>query len=136
MRSSSKLVQLIGTVFLYLAMISASQAQPPAVHTLQTTLGVCKGQINVLSQQQSDEGLDMEVEVTIEDCDGSCQGSIEYLLLFADANGNEIQWQLNETWSWRSLEGPFTLKLHHDTLPGSQLKEVRNLKIGRCSCSV
>ena len=117
-----------------LAIAPVSDAQP-AVHTLQLTLGVCRGEISVLSQQETEQALDMEVQVAIEDCDGSCQGSIEYMLVFTDANGNDIQWQMNQAWDWRRLDGPFTLQLHHDILPGSKLKEVKNMKLGRCSCS-
>lgn len=129
--------RLSGAMLSLLAMLglpSFSEAQP-AVHTLQTTLGVCRGEINVLSQQQTPQSLDMEVQVTIADCDGNCEGSIEYMLVFTDANNNEIQWQMNKTWPWRKLDGPITLQLHHDILPGSTLKDVKNMKLGRCSCS-
>lgn len=134
MLSLKKFVPLISTAVLLFAVTMGTEAQP-TVHTLQVNLGVCKGQIKVLSQEQTAAGLDLEVEVAIEDCKGSCQGSIEYLLLFTDAEGKDVQWQMNETWKWRSLDGPFTLQLHHDTLPGSTLKEIKNMKIGRCSCS-
>lgn len=123
------------TALLLLGVALGSHAQP-AVHTLQLDLDVCRGPIEVLSQRQTEKGLDLEVQVTIEDCTGSCNGSIEYQLVFTDANNNEIQWQMNKTWPWRKLDGPFTLNIHHDTLPGSVLKEIRNMKIGRCSCSV
>jgi hypothetical protein len=134
MLSPSNILRILATALFMFGLSFDSQAQP-AVHTLQVTLGVCRGPIEVLSQQVTANALDMEVQVSIEDCTGSCTGSIEYLLVFTDANNNEVQWQMNETWPWRELDGPFTLKLHHDILPGSQLKEVRNMKIGRCSCS-
>lgn len=134
MLSATNPFRLFATALLMLVLSVDAQAQP-AVHTLQVTLGVCRGPIEVLSQQVTEAGLDMEVRISIEDCTGSCTGSIEYMLVFTDANNNEVQWQMNETWPWRQLDGPFTLQLHHDMLPGTELKEVRNMKIGRCSCS-
>lgn len=123
------------TIALFTLGLSVDSSAQPAVHTLQVTLGNCRGSMEVLSRQQTESGLDLEVEVAIEDCSGKCTGSIEYLLVFTDASNNDIQWQMNETWDWRALDGPFTLKLHHDTLPGSTLKEIKNMKLGRCSCS-
>jgi hypothetical protein len=134
MLSLNKSLHLFSTALLLLGVAGNSQAQP-AVHTLQVDLGLCHGQLNVLSQQQTQNGLDMEVQVTIEDCNGRCKGSMEYMLVFTDADNREIQWQMNQTWDWRSLDGPFTLNFHHDTLPGSTLKEIKNMKLGRCSCS-
>lgn len=96
---------------------------------------VCKGSTRILSQQQTDKGLDMEVEVTVEGCIGVCIGSLEYVLLFTDADGSEVKWHMTETWNWRDVTGPFTLSIHDDTLPGAQLKEVQSMQIGRCSCS-
>lgn len=96
---------------------------------------VCRGSVNVVSQQQTDKGLDLEVEVDIEDCDGVCIGSLEYKLLFTDAANNEIQWHMTEHWNWREVEGPFTLAIHEDMLPGARFKEVQEMRIGRCSCS-
>jgi hypothetical protein len=96
---------------------------------------VCKGSTRILSQQQTENGLDMDVEVTVDGCDGVCIGSLEYVLLFTDADANEVKWHMTETWNWRDVHGPFTLNIHDDTLPGAQLKEVHRMQIGRCSCS-
>lgn len=96
---------------------------------------VCRGSANVLSQQQTENGLDLQVEVTIEDCNGVCIGSLEYKLLFTDADDNEIQWHMTESWDWRELDGPFALSIQEAMPPGAQLKEVQEMRIGRCSCS-
>lgn len=96
---------------------------------------VCRGSVNVVSQQQAGDGVDLQVEVNIEDCDGVCIGSLEYKLLFTDAGDNEIQWHMTEHWNWRELDGPFTLTIHEDMLPGAQLKDIQEMRIGRCSCS-
>ena len=96
---------------------------------------VCRGSATIVSQQQTDMGIDLEVEVTIEDCNGVCIGSIEYDLLFVDADNQEVQWHMTESWNWRELDGPFTLSIHDDALPGAQLEEVKEMQIGRCSCS-
>jgi hypothetical protein len=101
----------------------------------QLVADVCKGSTRIVSQEQTETGLDMTVEVTVEDCDGVCIGSIEYVLLFTDADNNEIKWHMTETWNWRDVTGPFTLNIHDKTLPGAQLKEVQSMQIGRCSCS-
>ena len=101
----------------------------------QLVADVCRGTTRILSQQQTANGLDLAVEVTVEDCVGVCIGSLEYTLLFTDADNHEIQWHMTETWDWRELEGPFTLNIHDDTLPGATLKEVKSMQIGRCSCS-
>jgi hypothetical protein len=96
---------------------------------------VCRGTATVVSQEQTAAGLDLAVEVTVEDCEGVCIGSLEYDLVFTDADANEIQWHMTETWDWRELDGPFTLNIHDDILPGTTLKEVKEMQIGRCSCS-
>jgi hypothetical protein len=96
---------------------------------------VCRGTTNVVSQQQTEMGVDLEVEVTIEDCDGVCIGSLEYDLVWVDADANETLWHMTENWDWRELDGAFTLSIHDDALPGAQLKEVKGMRIGRCSCS-
>lgn len=96
---------------------------------------VCRGDVEVLSQQQRGDGVDLEVQVTIEDCNGVCIGSLEYKLLFTDADDHEIQWHMTEHWNWRELDGPFTLAIHEDMPPGAQLKEIQEMRIGRCSCS-
>lgn len=96
---------------------------------------VCRGTTSIISQEQTQAGLDMMVEVTVEDCEGVCIGSLEYTLLFTDAENNEIQWHLTKAWDWQEVDGPFTLAIHEDMLPGTQLKEVQNMQIGRCSCS-
>ena len=96
---------------------------------------VCRGTTRILAQEQVESGVNLEVEVTIEGCDGVCIGSIEYDLLFVDAEDQEIQWHLTETWDWRELDGPFTLSIEEQILPGTTLKEVKEMQIGRCSCS-
>ena len=98
-------------------------------------VNVCHGEAQVLSQRQTDTGVDLDVEVSIGDCDGECIGSLEYDLLFVAADNTETLWHLTEHWNWRSLEGPFTLQIHQQALPNAQLKEVKNMKLGRCSCS-
>src|SRR5687768_3104886 len=96
---------------------------------------VCRGTANVTSQQQTENGLELEVEVTVEGCEGVCIGSLEYDLLFTDADNHEIQWHMTEAWDWRELDGPFTLSIREKMLPGSTLKEIKSMQIGRCSCS-
>ncbi|MES2605656.1 MAG: hypothetical protein V4603_12020 [Pseudomonadota bacterium] len=95
----------------------------------------CAAQAKVLSQTQTEQGIDLEVEITVADCKGTCTGSIEYSMVFTDANDNAIQWQKTGTWDWRSVDAPFTLKLHEKPLPNATFKEIKALKIGRCSCS-
>ena len=114
------------------AALCASLVMPAQA---QLIADVCRGTATVMSQQQTGKGLDLEVEVTVEDCEGVCVGSLEYDLLFVDADNNEIQWHMTEAWDWRELDGPFTLNIHDDMLPGSTLKEVKAMQIGRCSCS-
>jgi hypothetical protein len=96
---------------------------------------VCHGSANVLSQQQSGNSVELQVEVNIEDCEGVCIGSLEYKLLFTDAADNEIQWHMTEHWNWHELDGAFTLTINEDILPGATLKEIQEMRIGRCSCS-
>ena len=96
---------------------------------------VCRGSASVVSQQQTANGLELEVEVTIEDCAGVCIGSLEYELLFVDADNHEIQWHMTEAWDWREVDGPFTLSIRENMLPGSTLKDITEMQIGRCSCS-
>ena len=122
-----KLLRLLGAALCLAPLALPAQAQLIA--------DVCRGSTRILSQNQTEKGLDMEVEVTIEGCDGVCIGSLEYTLLFADADNNEVKWHMTETWNWRDVTGPFTLQIHDDTLPGAQLKEVQSMQIGRCSCS-
>ena len=95
----------------------------------------CRAEAKVLSSQQTAAGVDLDVEITVGDCQGVCTGSIEYTMLFKDGNDNVVQWQKTGSWDWRSVEAPFTLKLHVDTLPNSKFEEIKALKIGRCSCS-
>ena len=95
----------------------------------------CRAEAKMLSQQQTAAGVDLEVEISIADCKGVCTGSIEYTMVFNDAGNNVVQWQKTGSWDWRSVDAPFTLKLHVDTLPNTTFKEVKALKIGRCSCS-
>ena len=101
----------------------------------QLVADVCRGDTKVVSQQQTERGLDLQVEVNIEDCNGVCIGSLEFKLLFTDAGGNEIQWHMTESWDWRELDGPFTLAIQEDMPPGAQLKDIAEMRIGRCSCS-
>ncbi|HTQ99026.1 MAG TPA: hypothetical protein VMH83_03510 [Candidatus Acidoferrum sp.] len=95
----------------------------------------CQGQVKVLSQQQNAKGVDLKVEITVSGCDGKCIGSLEYMLVFTAADNREIQWQLSDGWEWRSVASPFTMDLHQSAPPDAKLKEVRSMKIGRCSCS-
>lgn len=95
----------------------------------------CRAEAKVLSSQQTAAGVDLEVEITVGDCKGECTGSIEYTMLFKDAGDNVLQWQKTGTWDWRSVDAPFTLKLHVDALPNTTFEEIKALKIGRCSCS-
>lgn len=96
---------------------------------------VCSGEVKVVSQQQNGNNVELEVEIAIEGCDGVCTGTLEYGLVFTDASGNDIQWQLTDSWNWRDVKAPFTLKLQQKALPNATLKEVSAMKIGRCSCS-
>ncbi len=96
---------------------------------------VCRGEAKVLSQQQTEQGLQLEVEISVADCNGVCTGTLEYALVFTDANGKEIQWQMADNWDWRDVKAPFTMTLNDKTLPGATLAEVRSMKVGRCSCS-
>lgn len=98
-------------------------------------VNVCHGEARILSQAQTGTSIDMEVEVSVGDCVGECIGSLEYDLLFVDADNTETLWHMTENWNWRTLDGPFTLQLHDQALPNTTLKEVKAMKIGRCSCS-
>jgi hypothetical protein len=97
---------------------------------------VCSGMANVLSQQQDGTRVSLEVEVTIEGCDDTCIGSLEYELVLVDADNNETQWRMTENWDWKRLDGPFTLSLAEQILPNTQLKEVKGMRVGRCSCAI
>lgn len=96
---------------------------------------VCRGEAKVLSQQQTEQGVQLEVEISVAGCDGVCTGTLEYALVFTDANGKDIQWFMTDSWDWRDVKAPFTLNLQQKALPGATLKEVRSMKVGRCSCS-
>jgi hypothetical protein len=96
---------------------------------------LCHGDVKVVSQQQTGNQVNLQVEVAIEDCTGVCIGSLEYKLLFTDAANNEIQWHMTEHWNWREADGAFTVAISEDILPGATLKEVQEMRIGRCSCS-
>ncbi|MEY4641758.1 MAG: hypothetical protein RLZZ227_1752 [Pseudomonadota bacterium] len=96
---------------------------------------VCSGSATVLSQQQDGTRVALEVEVTIEGCDDTCIGSLEYDLVLVDADNNETQWRMTENWDWKHLDGPFTLSLEQQILPNTQLKEVTGMRVGRCSCA-
>ncbi len=88
-----------------------------------------------MSQEQTDTGLALEVEITVTGCEGESTGTLEYGLVFADADGTETQWHITDSWDWRALEGPFTLQLHRKSLPNAQLQAVTSMKVCRCSCS-
>ncbi len=103
--------------------------------TPEVKLDVCQAKVEVLSQKQTGNNIDLEVQITVAGCDGSCTGTLEYALIFTDAGKNEIQWQMTGGWDWRNVKSPFTLKLHEKAPPNAQLKEVKSMKIGRCSCS-
>ncbi len=125
------------TAVLCLGLATASYAQEKVEFkgTPQVKLDVCQGKVEVLSQKQTDQGIDLEVQITVAGCDGKCTGTLEYALLFVDAGKNEILWQLTDGWDWRSVTSSFTLKMHQKAPPNAQLKEVKSMKIGRCSCS-
>ena len=122
---------------LWLGWSGSSHAQEKVEFkgTPQVKLDVCQGKIEILSQKQSDQGVDLEVQISVAGCDGMCTGTLEYALLFTDAAKNEILWQMTDGWDWRSVKSPFTLKLHQKAPPNAQLKEVKTMKLGRCSCS-
>jgi len=103
--------------------------------TPQIKLDVCQGKAQVLTQKQTDKGIDMEVQITVAGCGDTCTGTLEYALAFTDSNKSEILWQMADGWDWRTAPAPFTLKLHQQAPPNAQLKEVRSMKIGRCSSS-
>jgi hypothetical protein len=112
-----------------------SPQKAPQAASVQLKVDVCQGQTKILSQKESDTGVDIEVEVTVKDCKGQCTGTLEYAMVFVDANNNPIQWQLTGSWDWRAVDAPFTVKLHEKSLPNAKFKEVTSMKMGRCSCS-
>lgn len=132
-KHSLKLLLALGC--LGLSFGSVAQEKVEYKGTPQVKLDVCQGQVKVLSQQQNAKGVDLEVEVSIKGCEGPCIGSLEYSLVFLDASNTEVLWQMSDGWEWRPVTAPFTMKLHHDALPNGKLKEVRSMKLGRCSCS-
>ncbi len=135
-KKCSYLLPLLSAVLCVgLATECSAQEKVEFKGTPQVKLDVCQGKIEVLSQKQTDKGIDLEVQITVSGCDGSCTGTLEYALAFVDAGKNEIVWQMTDGWDWRSVKSPFTLKLHQQAPPNAQLKEVRSMKMGRCSCS-
>lgn len=103
--------------------------------TTTVILDVCRGKANVTGQQQEGSVVNLDVEVSVEGCDGVCTGSLEYVLRLADAENRETVVHLTENWHWREVKEPFTLALQPDIAPGLVLQEVVSMQIGRCSCS-
>lgn len=118
-----------------LSLCATAQEKVEYRGTPQVKLDVCAGKVKVLSQSQNAKGVDLKVEVSVEGCTGKCIGSLEYSLVFSDANNSEILWQMSDGWEWRSVASPFTMDLHQGAPVNAKLKEVRAMKIGRCSCS-
>lgn len=127
-------VVLVHSLLGGLAAVAQAQDNTFAVPS-PVVVDVCSGEVKVVSQQQNGSNVELEVEITVNGCDGVCTGTLEYGLVFTDASGNDIQWQLTDSWDWRDVKAPFTLKLQQQALPNAKLKEVRAMKIGRCSCS-
>lgn len=124
-----------GSAAALVALALNADAQESFNQASKLVVDVCRGEAKVLSQQPIEQGLQLEVEISVADCNGVCTGTLEYALVFTDANGKEIQWQMADNWDWRDVKAPFTMTLQNKTLPGATLKEVRSMKIGRCSCS-
>jgi hypothetical protein len=103
--------------------------------TTTVILDVCRGKANVTGQQQEGSVVKLDVEVSVEGCDGVCTGSLEYILRLADAENREVVVHLTENWNWREVKEPFSLALQPDIAPGLTLQEVVSMQIGRCSCS-
>jgi hypothetical protein len=127
-------VVLVHSLLCGLAAVAQAQDNTFAAPS-PVVVDVCSGEVKVVSQQQNGSNVELEVEITVNGCDGVCTGTLEYGLVFTDASGNDIQWQLTDSWDWRDVKAPFTLKLQQQALPNAKLKEVRAMKIGRCSCS-
>lgn len=125
----------LGSTAALLALALIARAQDGYNEASKLVVDVCRGEAKVLSQQQTAQGVQLEVEIAVAGCDGVCTGTLEYALVFTDANGHEVQWQMADDWNWRDVKSPFTLTLQQQALPGAQLKEVRSMKVGRCSCS-
>ncbi len=136
LQRACRLVTVVFVHGLLCGLAGVSQAQDNTYAAPSpVVVDVCSGEVNVVSQQQNGNSVELEVEIAIKGCDGVCTGTLEYGLVFTDASGNDIQWQLTDSWNWRDVKAPFTLKLQQQALPGAKLKEVRAMKIGRCSCS-
>jgi hypothetical protein len=103
--------------------------------TTTVILDVCRGKANVTAQQQEGSVVKLDVEVSVEGCDGVCTGSLEYILRLTDTESRETVMHLTENWQWREVQEPFTLALQPDIAPGLTLQEVVSMQIGRCSCS-
>lgn len=125
----------LGSTAALVALAFNADAQESFNQASKLLVDVCRGEAKVLSQQQTEQGLQLEVEITVADCNGVCTGTLEYALVFTDTNGKEIQWQMADSWDWRDVKAPFTLTLQDKTLPGATLASVRSMKVGRCSCS-
>ena len=134
---SRRLTLSLCTAVLGLGLTASTDAQEKVEFkgTPQVKLDVCSGKVQVVSQKQSDKGIDLEVQITVVGCGDTCTGTLEYALAFTDSNKSEILWQMADGWDWRSAQAPFTLKLHQQAPANAQLKEVRSMKLGRCSSS-
>jgi hypothetical protein len=136
MFSCKKTLSLCAAVLsLSLAGSTSAQEKVEFKGTPQVKLDVCSGKVQVLTQKQTDKGIDMEVQITVVGCGDTCTGTLEYALAFTDSSKNELLWQMADGWDWRSAQAPFTLKLHQQAPPNAQLKEIRSMKLGRCSSS-
>jgi hypothetical protein len=127
--SRKTLRTLLASAGLTCALVAQAQT------TTTVILDVCRGKAVVTEQQQDAAGLRLAVEVTVENCDGVCTGSLEYSLRLQDADGRQNVTHLTENWHWQDVGGPFTLEFAPDIAPGLQLQEVVSMQIGRCSCS-
>jgi hypothetical protein len=122
------LARVLPTLWLFLS--ATALAQNPA-----SPVNPCRGSLKLLSSQQENATVTLEIEVTVADCKGSCLGSVEYTLHFADADGQKIQWFLTESWNWQTVTEPFTLKISKAASANATLTAVAELAIGRCSCA-
>jgi hypothetical protein len=114
---------------------SNAQAQEANPGTPQLKVDVCSGSARLLKFTETDKGINLDIEVTIADCKGTCTGTLEYDMVFADANGVETKWRMTGEWDWRTVDKPFTLQVSKSTLVNSTLKTVSDMRLGRCSCS-
>jgi hypothetical protein len=125
----------LGITAALVALTLTTYAQDGFNEASKLVVDVCRGEAKVVSQKQTAQLVELEVEIAVAGCDGVCTGTLEYALVFTDANGKEVQWQMADDWNWRDAKAPVTLTLQQQALPGAQLQEVRSMKVGRCSCS-